>query len=253
MARKLYSPHGGMLHLNGNLLCAVDVETTGVTPGYHDLIQVAILPLDSNIKPLQTVVPFYMNLMPQRPENIDYKAQQVSKLTMLELMKNSVEPDVAEDMLAYWYDKLNLPLTTTGQKKLMPLWSNGSFDKSFLLEWLGRERYDSIFSFHERDTQSLALYLNDRFYQHVEKVPFPKVGVKYLASCFGIINHKAHDALSDCFTTAEIYRRLLMMRMPGFPGAEKPNGPPVYFGKPGTAPIVEDDSTVEIVEEDWCI
>jgi DNA polymerase III epsilon subunit-like protein len=79
---ELYSAHGGMVHLNGNLLCAVDVETTGIIPGFHDLIQVAALPLNADLEPLKTVPPFYMNLKPEYPERADYRAKKVTGLSI---------------------------------------------------------------------------------------------------------------------------------------------------------------------------
>jgi hypothetical protein len=49
----------GLVHLNGHLLAAIDLETTGTRPGYHEIIQIACVPLDSDIKPLAGATPFY--------------------------------------------------------------------------------------------------------------------------------------------------------------------------------------------------
>lgn len=229
-----------MVHLNGNLLCAVDVETTGVIPGHHDLIQVAILPLDSNIKPLKTITPFYLNLTPHRLDNIDEKAMKITRKTLTDLILNSMDPDVAADLFDEWFERLKLPLTSNHHKKIMPMWSNGGFDKGFLRAWLGDEHYNHYFHFHERDTQTLALAINDRFYQHNEKTPFPKVGLNYLASCFQIENEMAHDALSDCVTTARVYEKLLHMWIPLIPGAVEAKGPRVWYGYNDPPPEPED-------------
>ena len=35
----------GLVHLNGCLMAAVDLETTGTRPGYHEIIQIAVVPL----------------------------------------------------------------------------------------------------------------------------------------------------------------------------------------------------------------
>lgn len=228
---RVASPHSGMIHLNGNLLCAVDVETTGIIPGFNDLIQVAILPLDSFMKPSKTAKPFYLNVTPKRPENIDPKACKIHRLKRAELISNSIDAFKAADMLDEWFERLNLPLAGSTHKKIMVLWSNGGFDKSFLVDWLGLEHYNHYFHFHERDTQELALSLNDRFDFHNERLPFPKVGLDYLASALDIINDIPHDALSDCVTTAEVYRRMLLMHIPCSPGAQIADGPEVNYGK----------------------
>ena len=44
-----------LVHLNGDLLCAVDCETTGLNCKEHDIIQVCVLPLDSQIQPLKEI------------------------------------------------------------------------------------------------------------------------------------------------------------------------------------------------------
>lgn len=220
-----------MLHLNGNLLAAVDVETTGFIAGFHDLIQVCVLPLNAKLEPLKTTTPFYLNLTPKRPENIDRHAMRINRLDAAKLIQNSIDPDVAADMFDEWFERLNLGLAGSKHKKLMPLWSNGGFDKSFLLDWLGKEHYNHYFHFHERDTQALALSMNDRFDFHVEQIPFPKVGLNYLASCFGIENENAHDALSDCITTAKVYKAMLTMFLPVTPGASQADGPEVDYSR----------------------
>ncbi len=57
----------GLVHLNGCLMAAVDLETTGTRPGYHEIIQIAVVPLDSDFKPLADVRPFYTLVKPEAP------------------------------------------------------------------------------------------------------------------------------------------------------------------------------------------
>jgi DNA polymerase III epsilon subunit-like protein len=213
-----------MIHLNGNLLCAVDVETTGLDPAKHDVIQIAVLPLDSEIRPLKTVMPFYMNMQPKRPENIDYQAMQVSKLDTLKIINMSIDPWKATDLFEEWFEKLNLPVG----KKLMPLAHNWVFDRQFIMEWLGGPKsFEYFFHHHYRDSMTAALYLNDRAEQHVEKIPIPKVSLNYCGTVFRVPNAKAHDALQDCIQTAEVYRRMLMMHTSV--GMNEKQEPPEYI------------------------
>jgi DNA polymerase III, epsilon subunit and related 3''-5'' exonucleases len=212
------NPHSSMMHLNGNLLCAVDVETTGLDPAKHDVIQIAVLPLDSEIKPLKTVFPFYMNMAPKRPENIDYNAMAVSKIDCVKLINNSIDPWKAVDLFEEWFTKLNLPVG----KKIVPLAHNWQFDRSFILEWLGGPKCFEFFFHHcYRDSMTASLYLNDRAEQFIEKIPIPKVTLSYCGSVLGVPNAKAHDALQDCIQTAEVYRRMLTMFTPNSLGRTK--------------------------------
>lgn len=194
-----------MTHLNGNILCAVDVETTGFLAGKHDIIEIAVLPLDSDIKPLTSVLPFHLKLQPKRPENADKEAMRVHGFTMADLMLNGCDPWKAADLLVEWFATLELAV----DKRIVPLAQNWQFDKSFVMEWLGPETYNLLFHYHYRDSMIAALYLNDRADFHAEKIPYPKVSLKYLCSTLKVQNERAHSALYDCVSTAEVYRRLL--------------------------------------------
>lgn len=215
---KSRKPHSSPRHLNGNVLAAVDVETTGTDPQTNDLIQVCVLPLNGNFEPSSTATPFYLNIKPRFPDNIDWKAMKVNRIQFGELMRFSMECFEAADLFADWFQSLDLPITNAGTKKLCPLWSNGEgFDKGFLVEWLGKDLFNHCFSFHCRDTQSFALEINDRFDFHNEPVPFPKVGLNALAGHFHVENERPHDALSDCLTTAKVYKALMKMQLPNLP------------------------------------
>ncbi len=224
MARYGVSEHSSMIHLNGNLLCVVDVETTGLDPAQHDVIQIAVLPLDSEIKPLKTVYPFYMNMKPKRPENIDWKAATVTKLNMAQLINSAIDPWTAVDLFEEWFRKLNLPVG----RKIMPLAHNWPFDRQFILEWLGGPRsFEYFFHHHYRDSMCASLYLNDRAEQHIDHIPIPKVSLEYCCTVFGVQNLKAHDALQDCITTAEVYRRMLTIFTPT--SLQSAGTPPEYY------------------------
>jgi DNA polymerase III epsilon subunit-like protein len=176
-----------MIHLNGNLLCAVDVETTGLNFRLHDVIQISILPLDSQIKPPQTEFPFEVNMQPKRPENIEWKAATVTTIRMVDLIQSAIDPWTAVDLFEEWFYRLNLPVG----KKIMPLAHNWPFDRMFIEEWLGGPKnYEAFFHHHYRDSMAAALYLNDRAEQHVDHIPVPKVNLEYCCTVFGIKNQK---------------------------------------------------------------
>ena len=194
-----------MKHLNGHLLCAIDCETTGLKAGYHDIVQVCILPLNSQLKPDKKILPFYMDIAPKFPERAHPDAIRVNKLDMTQLINNGMEPYKAADLFEEWVEKLQLPF----RKKIAPLGHNYTFDRSFLREWLGVETYEDFIDYHIRDTGVAALFCNDYCDFHNEKYPYPKFSLTYLASQLKIEHGGAHDALADCITTAEVYRRMM--------------------------------------------
>lgn len=201
---KIYST---MPHLNGNLLAAVDFETTGTRPGYHEPVQMAVVPLNSDLRPLDGVRPFYMNIRPLHPERHDPAATRVHGLDLDELALTALSPDRVQDLLIEWWEGLELPF----QKCIVPLAHNWPFERGFLYSWLGIELTDRLFHFHARDAMSYALSLNDKSFFAGEKAPFNSVSLTSLCKQFNIINAKPHDALHDSLAEAEVYRHLLMM------------------------------------------
>jgi DNA polymerase III epsilon subunit-like protein len=192
-----------LIHLNGNLLVAVDVETTGLIPRLHEIWQVAVLPLDSTIKPLKGVIPFNLILKPNRPEDAD--PDSIPRKKLVDACLTGIDQDIAADMLYTWFEKLKLAF----EKRLCPLACNWVYDRSFLMEWLGHTQFSAIFHPWYRDVMCAAQYANDRADHHVEQVPYPKASLKYLCSTLKVVNESPHDALSDCVATAEVYRTML--------------------------------------------
>lgn len=195
-----------LLHLNGNILCAVDVETTGFVPGHHDIWQIAILPLDNLIKPAKGIIPFYLDLKVKRPENINKKAVKLNRTDFYTRQLRAIDPWEAADMLDEWVQKLNLPM----RKGICALASNWPFDRSFIIDWLGHESFQQFFSPWYRDTMVSATFQNDIADHRGNRIEYPKVGLASLGGRLKVKNEKAHDALQDCIATAEVYRRLIL-------------------------------------------
>lgn len=213
-----------MIHLNGNLLAAVDVETTGTVPGKHDIWQVCVLLLDGDIQPDKRVAPFYMELKPKRPDNIDPKAISIGRMEFAMKMQRANDPWDAAEWFDEWFEKLKKQLGTRPPllpegKKLVPVAQNWPFDRSFLIDWLGHTSFEAFFHPWYRDTLPVAQYLNDRYSKDTScvlpaKVPFPKSNLGYLCSQLKVKNLKAHDALQDCIATAECYRLMVLGHIP---------------------------------------
>lgn len=195
----------GMKHLYGNVMAAVDVETSGRRPGHHEIIQVAILPLDNDIRPLAGVRPFYTTVQPLHPERADPRSTRVHKINIAELTLHAPDPDRVQDMLLEWWKELDLPVG----KWLVPLAHNYPFENSFLKAWLGVDLYGELFHSHARDAMTYALSLNDRAAFRGEKPPFSHVGLTALCRHFKVHNDHPHDALADCIAEAEVYRAML--------------------------------------------
>lgn len=199
-----------MVHWNGHQLCVIDTETTGLNPFIHEMIQICILPLDSDCEPRKDVIPFYIELKPDNPECMSLEAFKITGIDIKKICAQGLDRLKAIDLLEDWIKKLGLPTTRGGiPKKIMPLGQNYAFDKAFIMKWLGFETYEEMFFYHFRDTMSSALFLNDHAAVHGEEVPFKKVNLSWLAKQTNTPLNRAHDALQDCLATAGVYRHLI--------------------------------------------
>jgi DNA polymerase III epsilon subunit-like protein len=205
-----------MIHWNGHQLVAIDVETTGLIPWFHEIIQLSIVPLDSNAVPRKDVMHLDLWIQPEHPERIDPKAMSVNKKTMAEIKTRGHDREKAKDLLREWVDRLGLPYTDWGnRKRLLPLGHGYSIDKAFVQRWFGHPEYSEIFDGRDRDTMVVANYLNDRAAMHAETVPYSKVTLGWLCKQLGVRLDRAHNAVDDCVATAACYKKLMEMGVIG--------------------------------------
>lgn len=192
-------------NLYGNPIAAVDVETTGRIGGYHEIIQIAIVPLNMDLEIADGIVPFYHTLKPEWPERVEKGSSTVHGLNIDDLITNSPTQEKVSEYLVEWF--ANLPLGS--ERRLTPLAHNWGFERSFLVPWLGPDLMNAIFTPLPRDTMTFALSLNDRAALMGMKPIFPRVNLPTMCSYFGIPLESAHDALADTIATAKLYSAML--------------------------------------------
>lgn len=189
-------------------IVVMDTETTGLSPNKHDLIQIACIALNNDFTPDKNVQPFYMLIKPAHFQDNEayYKeiepAMNVNKLSIKKIMEIGFEPTKAAQLFEEWWGSL-------GGQPLDPLCQNYPFDSSFMKAWLGDLSYSHFFSRYYRDTYAGAQFIADQADFNNCKPPFPNgKSLTKLANELKIEVTRAHDAFSDCITTAEVYKRL---------------------------------------------
>jgi DNA polymerase III epsilon subunit-like protein len=197
----------GLLHLNGNLLVSVDLETTGRQPGFHEIIQIACVPLGPDLKPSPTLRPFYTDIRPDFPERAEHQAMCKNHLQIDQLLLHAPSQDKVRDLFVEWFEKLDLPF----KKSLVPLAHNWAFEASWLKAWLGIDLFEKTWYSLARDGMLLAIAINDKAAMRGEEIPFNHVSLGSLCRKFNVRNENAHDALSDALAEAEVYRALLQL------------------------------------------
>lgn len=193
-----------MLNMNGNVLCAVDVETTGVLAGWNEIIQIACVPLNQHFEPHPEMRFFYLNMRPEYPDRIHKEAVQKHGISKEDLA-NCVSQARGVELFEEWYRKLNLPFG----KRLVPLAHNWAFERGFLTHWLGLDGFNDHWQPHPRDTMTLCATVNDLYEWHGRKHPFGLLRLTALCERFDIKLDNAHDALADCLATAKLYGELM--------------------------------------------
>ena len=205
MVRNTDTPFISLTHLNGNVMCAIDTATTGLQAGFHDLIRICIMPLDSEFKPVPSHPPLELDLIPKRKQNIDLKHPYISKMKIFEICQRGLDPDKTADFFGEWFDRLALPIG----KKIVPLAYNWPHDRGFIIDWLGWAEFERVFHGHYRDAMCAANYANDRSAFCAERPPYPKLGLSEICKALGIERDRSHEPIQDCMSTAQAYRRMM--------------------------------------------
>lgn len=216
-----------LINCNSNIVCAVDCEVTGPIAGEDDLIQICVLPLNSELQPNLNIQPFDVCLQPKRPENYplhDTRRMRgrPSKERFCEANTKGLDPYLAAELFDDWFRKLQLGY----EKRIIPLAHNWPFDYQFVCDWLGHQSAEQYFDARYRDTQATAAYLNDCAEFHVEPIPHAKLQLSYIASIYRIPHDRKHDALSDCIVTAQVYREIIRRSLFHIKPEDPPKTPP---------------------------
>lgn len=197
-----------MDHLNGHLLCGIDIETTGLNFEKHEIYELAIIPVNADFERDINRKWLDLKIKPSNPNTIDWDGMEWirnSKRVKIAL-EGGLDSNTAMDILDFWFNQQNL-----GTKKIAPLGHNYAFESRFLRMWLGELHYESLFTDAQtRDTMSNARFMNDVCEYRTETYyDYPKADLSYLASTLKVDRDygKTHSALGDAAVTIDVYRK----------------------------------------------
>lgn len=192
-----------------NRLCVIDIETSGLNPDVHDILQLCVIPLDYDltILPTPAIVNMFMRPDLDRVANADPNSFTVTGHVMEDRINAGLDQGVAIDLFLDWYGKLNLG----SKERIIPIGHNWlNFDSHFIRNWLGREAFDMMFHGAARDTMCMANAFNDKAWWYGEDLPYPRLKLRELCSGCGIpFQGNIHDALEDCRLTLALYKFLI--------------------------------------------
>lgn len=196
--RSYFSPKEALMNMEYDklkILAAFDLETTGLDPVVHDIIEIAIVPLNSDFTRAE-LPEFTARVKAIHPENADPESLQINGLNPFE--GDDIEK-VAVD-IATWLSNNNIG-------RIDPVGHNLRFDLDFFQTKF--PQLSNIFSCYMRDSMQLAIAINDiSLIQTKEKV-FSSVSLRNLKRQFGMDMPVQHRAIADALDAAELYRRLM--------------------------------------------
>lgn len=198
--------HLDMRHLNGDILCAVSMKTTGPNPADHDIVEVCVLPLDANLRYSKSYMPFLLTLKPRYPENADkaWIAKKCNK-PLSEYIVRGMDYFQAATLFDTWFGKLE----RRHNKRIQPLAFDWSETKPFLVDWLGYQHVEDYFDWRARSIVSCALMDNDNACFRANPYPLPKVDLQYLCSKLKVPRDNPKEALDTAKTLSEVYKKLI--------------------------------------------
>ena len=180
------------------IIAALDIETTGLNPLKHDIIELAVVPLDASFRESQDFTPFSARIKAEHPENADAKALAVNGLNPYE--GEETHMSVWQNFLA-WMGDYRIDA-------IAPLGHNVAFD----LRFIQCNLYEIKSCFrpsHARDTQSIAMFYGDLVRQETGGEPFQHASLACLRQHFRLPGEQSHRALDDARDTARIYRMMM--------------------------------------------
>ena len=132
-----------------NVICAVDIETTGLDPFRDEILQLAIVPLSAINFQLSAIQPLNIRIKALMPEKMSAEVRKITGLDPYEGL-NLLD---ARQAVKEWLRENNI-------EKIIPVGHNYTrFDGPFLRNSQA-VKYDEVFSHQELDTLVIARFAN---------------------------------------------------------------------------------------------
>lgn len=200
----------GPVHVNNNVICAVDIRVGGIDPHQSDLLEVCFLPVNHSYKIHEHFIMFNAKIRPSWP--VDAKVAKLGKEALATFRVASQDAVTARSMFEKWCE---YTLQLKKYKKIMPLCWDWARIEPYLRIWLGSS-YEELIHDSVRDMLSVLNFVNDRSDFWGEEVPFkhPTIGQFIVRSDIDLIERNSLPA--NCDALIKSYYQVLRGYLPGY-------------------------------------
>lgn len=174
-----------------------DVETTGLEPDYHEIIQIGAVLYDNQWNQLAT---YLTNVYPEHPERFAIPSSEVHDLTLADLEDAPMIHEMLEDFEDWLIEELQLQ-NRSQLRRITICGQSVTTDINFL-----RFAYKKCHMSWEFSYRPLDLFVLSNFYFHILRcngLKTPKsLSLKNVAEYFGMERQtQTHNALEDAILT----------------------------------------------------
>lgn len=195
-------------------LLAIDLETTGLRPGYHEITQIAAIMLDRNLGELGAFETLVKIEHPERGLEGNFNVFEYTGIKLEDLQKAPALKDALRLLETFARSRIG----GTDLRQIMVFGQNPTFDKGFLEEAFVRQGWKYPFDFHVLALESMYVH------QHLVRTgELPgDIGLKDICKAAGVENKQKHNAMSDIRASVDALHRLC----PQKPAKAEPSGAP---------------------------
>ena len=192
------------------IILAIDVETTGLNPKFHEITQFAGILLYPNGEEISRYSRYRVPEHPDRALSFRddgkvFNCLEYAGITLTQLKKEGIPADDFCHELVEWITG-EVDTSTFRWTDILVMGQNPQFDRSFLVETLERSVGEKWpFDYHLLATDSMYYQW---YYTKYGKAPW-SITQKNICKELEIDPGKEHNAVDDVETTVKIYRRLI--------------------------------------------
>ena len=187
-------------------LLAVDLESTGLIPNYHEIMQIAIILLDLELNVIAEYNSLVQIQYPERGYATIIDEQNVFQFAGINPKHLKFAPTM-EEVLTQILDLIRnkTKLKNEELRHVTLFGQNTKFDMCFLEAAFAKCGIKFYFDYHNVDLVSAFTV-----YSLVKKNTLPeRLGLHHICKKLNIINVKEHNAVSDITTTVSLFKNII--------------------------------------------